>query len=129
MDSGSAIQLGERSVVAADGSFGATLEWPTLLDRALADVGRIIQLDVQLLEAKLAQSLMATADRVIARMLVLYTSVLGASCLLASLIFLLHDWMPWWECFGAVGIAIIVCSLAMCLRMQGMSRPAATKNC
>ena len=65
MDSGSTIRRSERKVV-VNGSSGASLEWPTLLDRAFEDVGRVIQLDVQLLEAKISQSLMATADHAIA---------------------------------------------------------------
>jgi CDP-diglyceride synthetase len=37
--------------------------------------------------------------------------VIGGSCLLAAFILWLHQWMPWWQCFGAGGIVAIVCGV------------------
>ena len=59
MDSGRETQLSKRRAPASD-SFGASLEWPKLLDRALEDFERVVRLDIQLLEAKLARLLIET---------------------------------------------------------------------
>ena len=56
MNSRIAMQSHERSVAAASAS-AAPPNWPTLLDRMLEDVGHIAQLNLQLLEAKLADVL------------------------------------------------------------------------
>ena len=55
----SAITIRRQRSAVANGSSGVNVEWPTLLGRMLEDVSRVIQLELQLLEAKLAPSLMA----------------------------------------------------------------------
>jgi Putative Actinobacterial Holin-X, holin superfamily III len=124
---GSAIttQRHERSAVES-GSSPANAEWPTLLGRMLEDVSRVIQLELQLLEAKLTPSLMAMADRAIAGLVILYAGVIGGSCLLAALILLLHRWMEWWQCFAIAGLVTIICALAVHAGMNGS--PARTEN-
>jgi hypothetical protein len=77
----------------------------------LEDLSRVIQLELQLLEARIAPSLMAMADRAIAGLVILCAGVIGGSCLLAALILLLHQWMQWWECLAIAGIAAIGCGL------------------
>jgi hypothetical protein len=126
---GSAIttQQHERSA-AVNGSSAVNAEWPTLLGRMLEDVSRVIQLELQLLEAKLAPSLMAMADRAIAGLVLLYAGVIGASCLLAALILLLHRWMEWWECFAIAGVVTIVCALAIYASINGSSGSTESKK-
>ena len=116
------MQRHKRSI-AANGASGAAPNWPTLLDRMLEDVGHIAQLNFKLMEAKLARSLMAMADRVISGMAVLYLSVVGISCLLVALILLLHTWLILWLCLAIGGVAIIVCALAINIEMR---RPSQT---
>jgi hypothetical protein len=94
----------------------------------LEDVSRVIQLELQLLEAKLAPSLMAMADRAIAGLVLLYAGVIGASCLLAALILLLHRWMEWWECFAIAGVVTIVCALAIYASINGSSGSTESKK-
>src|ERR1700720_1633077 len=126
---GSAIttQRHERSAV-VNGSPAVNAEWPNLLGRMLEDVSRVIQLELQLLEAKLAPSLMAMADRAIAGLMILCAGVIGGSCLLAALILLLHDWMAWGQCFAIGGVVTIVCALAVNASMKGSSVPAESKK-
>lgn len=112
MDSAIGMRRHERSAP-ANGSSGVSVEWPTLLGRMLEDVSRVIQLELQLLEARLAPSLTAMADRAIAGLMLLYAGVIGGSCLLAALILLLHDWMLWWQCFALGGIVTIACAFAL----------------
>ena len=102
----------ERSAV-VNGSPAVNAEWPNLLGRMLEDVSRVIQLELQLLEAKLTPSMMAMADRAIAGLIMLFAGVMGGSCLLAALILLLHRWMEWWQCFAIAGVVTIVCALGV----------------
>jgi hypothetical protein len=85
-------------------------------------------LELQLLEAKLAPSLMAMGDRAIAGLMILYASVIGASCLLAALILFLHRWMEWWECFAIAGVVTIVCALVIHAGVNGSSGSTETKK-
>jgi hypothetical protein len=93
-------------------------EWPSLLARMVEDLSRVIQLELQLLEARIAPSLMAMADRAIAGLVILYAGVIGGSCLLAALIMLLHKWMQWWQCLAIGGIVAIACGLVAYLSLK-----------
>ena len=90
-------------------------QWPTLLSRMLEDLSRVIQLELQLLEAKIAPALTTMADQAIAGLIaglvILSAGVMAGVCLLAALILLLHQWIPWWQCFGIGGLVAIACAL------------------
>jgi hypothetical protein len=121
MDSASTIRRQHRQPSAVtNGSSELNVEWPTLAARIIEDVSRVIQLELQLLEAKLAPSLMAMADRAIAGLMILYSGVIGGSCLLAALILLLHGWMLWWQCFALGGVVTIACALALRARIKSV---------
>ena len=87
------------------------VEWPTLLGRMIEDLSRVIQLELQLLQARIGPSLTAMVDRAIAGLVILCAGAIGGACLLAALILLLHQWMPWWECLATGGIVAMVCGL------------------
>ncbi len=116
MDSGIATRQHQPSAPANGSETGAEL--PTLLGRMLEDLSRVIQLELQLLEARIAPSLMAMADRAIAGLVILCAGVIGGSCLLAALIPLLHQWMQWWECLAIAGIVAIGCGLGAYLSVK-----------
>ncbi|MGH6878259.1 MAG: hypothetical protein ACREHV_12930, partial [Rhizomicrobium sp.] len=59
----------------------------------LEDLSHVIQLELQLLEARITPSLMAMTDRALAGLVVLCAGVIGGVCLLAALILLLHEGM------------------------------------
>jgi len=100
------------------------VESPGLLSRVLEDGSRVIQLELQLLEARLASSMIAMTDRAIAALIILYAGMIGGSCILAALILLLHGWMPWWQCFAIGGVFMIVCGLIVHAIIMGSSRPS-----
>lgn len=116
MDSGLAIRQPRHSASINGSETGG--EWPTLLGRMLEDLSRVIQLELQLLEARIAPSLMAMADRAIAGLVILCAGVIGGSCLLAALIVLLHEWMRWWQCLATGGIVAIACGLVAYLSVK-----------
>jgi hypothetical protein len=101
-------------------SNGSLTEWPALLNRMLEDLGRVIQLEIQLLEARIAPSLFSMADRAIAGLVLLFAGAIAGSCLLAALILLLHKTMEWWECFALGGAVAIVCGLVAFAGLRSM---------
>jgi hypothetical protein len=107
----------------ANGVAESHAELPGLLSRLLEDGSRVIELELQLLEEKLASSMMAMIDRGIAGLITLYASMIGGSCLLAALILLLHGWMPWWQCFAIGGVVTIVSGFIVNALIGGSSRP------
>jgi len=117
------ITLPRRNTTSTNGAANEHAELPGLLSRVLEDGSRVIELELQLLEAKLASSMMAMIDRAIAGLIILYASTIGGSCLLAALILLLHGWMPWWQCFAIGGVVTIVCGLIVQALIKGSSRP------
>jgi hypothetical protein len=86
-------------------------DWSTLLSRMFDDLSRVIHLELELIEARIVPSLTGIADRAIGALVLLSGVVIGGSCLLAAFILWLHQWMPWWQCFGAGGIVAIVCGV------------------
>src|SRR4029077_7103346 len=108
MDPGAATREHQRNAQTVEES-GTATEWSTLLGRMLEDLSRIIRLELQLLEARLAPSLTGMADRGIAALVILFAGVLGGSCFLAALILLLHEWMKWWQAFAIGGAVAIAC--------------------
>ncbi|MGH7914854.1 MAG: phage holin family protein, partial [Candidatus Binataceae bacterium] len=87
------------------------------------DLSRVIQLELQLIEARIAPSLMATADRAIAGLVILSAAIIGGSCLLAALILLLHEWIRWWQCFAVGGLVAIACGIVAYLIVRASTKP------
>jgi Putative Actinobacterial Holin-X, holin superfamily III len=108
MEPGAATRQHQRNAHTVEGS-GTATEWSTLLGRMLDDLSRIIRLELQLLEARLAPSLTGMADRVIAALVIIFAGIIGGSCLLAALILLLHEWLKWWQSFAIGGVVAIAC--------------------
>ena len=88
-------------------------QWSGLAARLIEDGSRVVELEARLLETRLMASLEALVDRAIAAMIVLYGALIGSSCLLTALIFLLHRWVPWWESFAVVGVLMLLIVFAM----------------
>lgn len=126
MDPGSATRQHQRRAVSNGSEMAA--EWPTLLGRMLEDLSRVIQLELQFLEASIALSLMAMADRAIAGLVILFAGALGGSCLLAALILLLHQWMQWWQCFAIGGSVAVACGLVAFASVESSPALSETKN-
>lgn len=122
MDSGIVTRPDQHNAPANASGTGA--EWLTLLGRMLEDLSRVIQLELQLLEAKIAPSLMAMADRAIAALVLLCAGIVGGSCLLAALILLLHEWLPLWQCLAIGGVIAIACGLVVYIVVKSSTSSA-----
>ena len=99
-------------------------QWATLLSRMLEDLSRIIRLELELLEARVAPSVVALGDRLIAGLVLVCASAAAGCCLLAALILLLHQWMPWWQAFGVGGLVTITCGLVVYFGVKSSAVPA-----
>jgi hypothetical protein len=117
----------EQHSEAAHGS-ETTEQWPTLLGRMFEDFSRVVRLDLQLLEARMARSLTALADRAIAALIILYAGVVAGCCLLTALILLLHEWMQWWQCFAVGGLVTIVCGMVVYLGVKTSLAPGGNEE-
>jgi hypothetical protein len=83
-------------------------ELPELAVRILSDFARIVAAEARLIESNIVGAATALLDRVyiVATLIVLATA--GVVAMLMSLVLLLHQWMPWWQVLGLVGICAIV---------------------
>src|SRR5512146_269700 len=117
----------EQHSAAAHGSETAE-QWPTLLGRMLEDLARVVQLELQLLEARMGRSLTGLADRAIAALIILYAGVIAGCCLLAALILLLHGWMQWWQCFAVGGLVTIVCGIVAYMSVKTSLPPGESEE-
>jgi hypothetical protein len=93
---------------------------PELGVRILTDFGRIVAAEARLLETNLVGAAQALVDRVFLTAILVVVAAAGVVSVIGSMIMLLHQWMPWWQVLGIVGLASIL--LAAILRPILMPR-------
>ncbi|MGO9265363.1 MAG: hypothetical protein ACLQBA_10860 [Candidatus Binataceae bacterium] len=79
-------------------------EWPKFMARMMEDITRS---ELHRFEANLAAALRIAVDRAIANLFLLASAVVGGGCLIAALVLLLGQWLPWWLSFALPGLAIV----------------------
>jgi hypothetical protein len=99
-------------------------ELPDLAVRILTDFARIVAAEARLLESNIVGAAQSLLDRVYITSTLIVLAAAGVLALLGSLILLLHQWLPWWQVLGVVGLTAIV--VAEVLRRALM--PAATAS-
>ena len=80
---------------------------PDLGVRILADFGRIVSAEARLLESNVVGAAQALLDRAYLSLILVVIAAAGVVSIIASIILLLHKWMPWWQVLGIVGLASI----------------------
>ncbi len=93
---------------------------PDLGIRIITDFGRIVAAEARLLETNLVGAAQALVDRVYLTAILVVVAAAGIVSIIGSIIMLLHQWMPWWQVLGIVGITSIL--LAAILRRILMPR-------
>ena len=88
------------------------------------DVSRIFQLELRLLENRITPSLTAMVDHVLAGIAVLFAGAIGVVCLLAALIMLLHQWLPWWQSLAIGGGVAVAAGAIVYAGLKSSRAPA-----
>jgi hypothetical protein len=87
---------------------GRETDLPDLGVRILSDFGRIVAAEARLLEVNIIGATQALVDRIYLAAVLIVVATAGVVSIVASIIFLLHQWMPWWQVLGIVGVASIL---------------------
>ena len=98
-------------------------ELPELAVRILSDFARIVAAEARLLESNIVEAGNALVGRVYIAAILIVLAAGGVVALLASMVFLLHHWMPWWQVLGLVGLCSIL--FAEILRRTLIPSPSA----
>jgi uncharacterized membrane protein YqjE len=99
-------------------------ELPELAVRILSDFARIVAAEARLLESNIVEAANALVGRVYIAGILIVLAAGGVVALMASVVFLLHQWMPWWQVLGLVGVTAII--LAEVLRRSLIPAPSAS---
>ena len=59
------------------------------------------------IEASIASSLTSSVDRALGGLFVVAATIVGGGCLIAALVLLLGQWLPWWLSLALVGTLVI----------------------
>ena len=92
---------------------GSPPDWGTLAARAVDDVSRVIQGELRLLELRLRGTIEGQVENIFLTLAAVAVVIVGALCLVAALVGFLHQWMPYWQAFGAVGLAFVLLGIVM----------------
>jgi Putative Actinobacterial Holin-X, holin superfamily III len=114
----------EKPPPTADAGLQSYQDWPTLIERAVNDVSRILQSELHMFQTTMRAVLEGQIATVVAFLAIIAVIICGAICILCAAILLLHQWFPWWEAFGIAGVATCVVGVASLAIMN----PARTRQ-
>ena len=83
----------------------ADQDLPELGVRILSDFGRIVAAEARLLEINIVGAARALVDRIYLAALLIVIAAAGVVSIIGGICLLLHEWMPWWQVLGIVGLA------------------------
>ncbi len=83
-------------------------ELPELAVRILSDFARIVAAEARLLESNIVGAAQSLLDRVYVTSTLIVLAAAGVLALLGSVVLLLHQWLPWWQVLGLVGVSAVV---------------------
>ena len=104
----------------ADSELDKGSDLPELAVRMLSDFGRIVAAEARLLEINIIGAAQALVERVYIAALLIVVGASGLVAIIAGIALLLHQWLPWWQVLGILGLALIL--LAEVLR-RTLTRP------
>ena len=81
---------------------------PDLGVRILTDFGRIVAAEARLLETNLVGAAQALVDRVYLTAILVVIAAAGVVSIIGSIVMLLHEWLPWWQVLGIVGVGSLL---------------------
>jgi VIT1/CCC1 family predicted Fe2+/Mn2+ transporter len=104
-----------------DGTPAAYSDWPTLIERAVDDVSRILRSEAHMFQTSMGAALELQISNTVTLLTIVGVIISGALCILCAAILLLHQWLPWWQAFGVAGLA----TLAVGIVSNAAMRPPA----
>jgi VIT1/CCC1 family predicted Fe2+/Mn2+ transporter len=98
-------------------------DWSSLLGRAIDDMTRIVHSEFRLLVAGMKTVLDVEIDRVFAFVATGVMGMLGALCMLATIVLFLHEFLllAWWVSFGIT--ALVLFGIAIAIQAAVSRRP------
>jgi hypothetical protein len=106
---------------AINGRRTADSDWPSLIERAVDDISRIVQSEAQIFQTRLSAAIELRISSAMIVLAAVGVIVTGALCLLCAAIFLLHQWLPWWQAFGIAGGALVLVGIVCYATMRPRS--------
>jgi hypothetical protein len=100
--------MAEKQLPPIDGTPTAYSDWPTLIERAVDDVSRILRSEAQMFQTSMGAALGLQISNTVTHLTMVGVMISGAICILCASILLLHQWLPWWQAFGIAGLATLV---------------------
>jgi hypothetical protein len=98
-------------------------ELPELAVRILSDFARVVAAEARLLEANMIGAAQSLLDRVYVAAILIVLAATGVVAILAGIGLLLHQWMPWWQALGLLGVCAIVVAEAFRRRWISTGAP------
>jgi VIT1/CCC1 family predicted Fe2+/Mn2+ transporter len=100
-------------------------DWPSLIERAVDDVTRILRSEVQILRTSIGAALQRQISDAVALLAIVAIAIAGVLCVIFAAVFLLHQWLPLWQSFGVVGLFMLilaaVCNVTLRPRLHAHS--------
>jgi CHASE2 domain-containing sensor protein len=98
----------DKDPLSINGTASALSDWPTLIERAVDDVSRIVRSEAHMFQTSMGAALEVHISKTAAHLTNAVVILIGALCMLCALIFLIHQWLPWWQAFGIVGLVTLL---------------------
>lgn len=89
------------------------ISWPVLAERVIDDLTHVIRAEIQLFENSLIPLFTDLTDRVVAGIIAGFAMLAGGVAMLAALIMLLRQWLPWWQSLAIGGAAAFIAGFAL----------------
>jgi hypothetical protein len=118
----------EKHPLPIDGAATTDADWPTLIERAVDDLARIVRSEAHMFQTRIEAALELQISRMVARLTLIAMLVSGALCILCAAIFLLHRWLPWWQAFGIAGLAVWLVGIASHVIMRPRERAGTSES-
>jgi len=110
----------ENEIAEGVGRVRRDTDLPDLGVRIITDFGRIVAAEARLLETNLVGAAQALVDRVYLTAILVVVAAAGVVSIIGSIVMLMHQWIPWWQVLGIVGLGSIL--VAAILRRVLMPR-------
>jgi len=110
----------DKHPVPINGTASALSDWPTLIERAVDDVSRIVRSEANMFQTSMGAALEMHISKTAAYLINAVVILIGALCMLCAVIFLIHRWLPWWQAFGIMGLVTLLvgASIATGIRVK-----------